>query len=187
LGTFFLAACAMAQILSAFFTANVIYRFLWPSSDGFGFEFFTLFCGLAMFVIMGIGADNVFVYYGTWTGSKFHDFPSGADRVSHVYGHAVNAMFVTSTTTCISFFSNMSSSFVGVRAFGIFAGLLVLVNFLMVGTFFPAAVLYYEKSWQNTKFLFGIFDGVYDLIYSKFAKKEAAKGEDEEEKDGVNW
>jgi len=88
LGSFFIAAAGMSQILSAFFTANLIYRFLWPSEDGYGYEYFTLFCGLAMFVIMGIGADDIFVYYDTWKASGSHSFPSGAYRLSHVYGHA---------------------------------------------------------------------------------------------------
>ena len=74
---------------------------MWPSGDGYGYDYFTLFCGLAMFVIMGIGADDVFVYWDTWVASKNGEYGSTAERLSHVYGHAVNAMLVTSVTTVI--------------------------------------------------------------------------------------
>ena len=38
LGSPFVAACGMAQIFSSFFGANLLYRYVWPSSDGFGFK-----------------------------------------------------------------------------------------------------------------------------------------------------
>ena len=115
-GSFFITCCGLFQIFTSFAGANLVYRFLWPSSDGFGYEYFTLFCGLAMFVIMGIGADDVFVYWDTWNQpftSTSHKHANKSDRLAHVYGHAVNAMFVTSATTVISFFSNLSSNFIG--------------------------------------------------------------------------
>ena len=66
----FVACCGMLQIFSSFFLTLIIYRFAWPNSDGYGYDYFTLFCGLAMFVILGIGADDIFVYWDTWKASE---------------------------------------------------------------------------------------------------------------------
>ena len=185
-----MTCCGMFQILCSFFGANLVYRYMWPTRDGYGHDYFTLFCGLAMFVIMGIGADDVFVYWDTWVASKKGGYGSTAARLSHVYGHAVNAMLVTSATTVISFFSNLSSSFIGVQTFGLFAGLLVTVNFISVCTFFPAAVLFYEKYLAETKFCFGIFDGIPKLVGKMCKKSEKTEtvinGEDNGQVEGSN-
>jgi hypothetical protein len=37
-GSFFVAFCGMTQIFCSFFGANLVYRFLWPTGEGFGFE-----------------------------------------------------------------------------------------------------------------------------------------------------
>ena len=82
-----------------------------------GIDHMSILNFLSLFVIMGIGADDVFVYWDTWVASSENPerFDSKAERVASVYSHAVNAMFVTSFTTVISFFSNLQSSFIGVR------------------------------------------------------------------------
>jgi hypothetical protein len=178
LGSFFMTFIGLTQIFCSFFGANLIYRFVWPSSDGYGYEYFTLFCGLAMFVIIGIGADDVFVYWDTWQASAKHPYKSTADRLSHVYGHAVNAMLVTSLTTTVSFLTNLSSAFIGVQTFGLFSALLVTVNFISVCTFFPASVLFYDKYVKETKFLFGIFDWIPKLFARKASKSVDAAAED---------
>ncbi|GMH91461.1 hypothetical protein TrVE_jg11541 [Triparma verrucosa] len=173
LGSFFVTCCGMLQIFSSFFYTLLIYRFLWPNPDGYGYDYFTLFCGLAMFVILGIGADDIFVYWDTWQASEVEHHSTSASRLSHVYGHAVTAMLVTSATTVISFFSNLSSAFIGVQTFGLFAGLLVCSNFFQVCTFFPSAVLVYDKRVKDLKFCFGLFDFI-----PKLCKKKAGNGKD---------
>ena len=79
-----------------------------------------------------------------------------------------------------SFFSNLSSSFIGVQTFGLFAGLLVTVNFISVCTFFPAAVLFYEKCLTEARFCFGLFDWIPKLC-AKVTKGKSAKEEGEVE------
>ncbi len=50
----------------------------------------------------------------------------------------------------ISFFTNMSSPFVGVKTFGLFTGLLVTVNYLASITLFPAVCLVQELYFNKT-------------------------------------
>ena len=65
----YITFCGMFQIFASFFGANLLYRYCWPTPNGLGYDYFTLFCALALFIIMGIGADDVFVYWDTWNGS----------------------------------------------------------------------------------------------------------------------
>lgn len=54
-------------------------------------------------------------------------------------------MAVTSSTTSVAFFANLFSPIMPIRAFGIFAGIIVPVNFFLVVMVFPGAVIFYEK------------------------------------------
>ncbi|KAJ8602620.1 hypothetical protein CTAYLR_010198 [Chrysophaeum taylorii] len=151
-GSLFITACGIFQILMSFFGANLLYRYCWPHKDGLGYNFFTLFCALALFIIMGIGADDIFVYWDTWQGSSTHAYKTVAHRMSHVFSHAAVAMAVTSSTTVLAFVSNLSSPFIGIRTFGVFSALLVIVNYCAVVTFFPVAVLVYEKKFKDRRY-----------------------------------
>ena len=53
-------------------------------------------------------------------------------------------MLVTSVTTAAAFFANAASAIPAVRVFGCFVGTMVVVNYLLVITFFPACVLFWE-------------------------------------------
>ena len=54
-------------------------------------------------------------------------------------------MAVTSSTTAVAFFVNITSQLMPVRAFGIFAGVIVLVNYILVVLFFPPTIIFYER------------------------------------------
>jgi len=55
-------------------------------------------------------------------------------------------MAVTSSTTAVAFFANGLSSLVMVSSFGIFAGVIVPVNYLLVMVIFPPAIVWYENT-----------------------------------------
>ena len=115
----------------------------------FDYRYFGIFHVLGLFIILGIGADDVFVFYDTWRESGHYKFPSMAHRLSFVYRRASLAMMWTSATTAVAFIVSATSPFLGVNSFGVFSGILVLVNYMSVITFFPCAVImhhiYYEK------------------------------------------
>lgn len=54
-------------------------------------------------------------------------------------------MAVTSSTTSVAFLANMFSPIMPIKAFGVFAGIIVPMNFFLVVMVFPAAVIFYEK------------------------------------------
>mmetsp|Transcript_8463 Transcript_8463/g.34825 ORF Transcript_8463/g.34825 Transcript_8463/m.34825 type:complete len:1206 (+) Transcript_8463:235-3852(+) len=108
-------------------------------------KYISIMQNLVIFVILGIGADDIFVYFDTWNASATHDYKTVAHRMSHVYAHAAVAMGVTSATTILAFLSNLGSPFIGIVTFGVFSALLVTVNYMAVVTFFPCVVLVYDK------------------------------------------
>jgi predicted RND superfamily exporter protein len=54
-------------------------------------------------------------------------------------------MAVTSSTTAVAFFANAFSPLLNIAAFGIFAGIIVPINYFLVVMIFPPAVIIYEK------------------------------------------
>ena len=100
--------------------------------------------------LISTGADDIFVYWDTWTASKTVPYKTEAHRLKHAWSHAAGAMAVTSMTTILSFLSNLASPFIGVVTFGVFAALLVFVNYCAVTTFFPSLVLVYDSHVTHT-------------------------------------
>lgn len=58
-------------------------------------------------------------------------------------------MTVTSSTTAVAFFANVFSPIMPIRAFGIFSGVLIPVNFFLVVMIMPPAVIYYEDKMEG--------------------------------------
>ena len=123
----------------------MIYRVL------FDFRYIGIFHVLSVFIILGIGADDVFVFSDTWRASKDRVYPNLLSRFSDVYSHAAGAMFITSFTTMVAFISNVFSPLLGVSSFGMFSALLVFVNYCSVIIFFPTVVITHELYWKNWK------------------------------------
>lgn len=131
------------SVFSCFFGANIIYRVL------LDFRYIGIFHVLSVFIILGIGADDIFVFCDTWRASQDKNFPDLVTRFSVVFSHAASAMFTTSFTTMVAFISNVFSPLLGVCSFGTFSALLVFVNYLSVIIFFPTVVITYELYWKN--------------------------------------
>lgn len=55
-------------------------------------------------------------------------------------------MAITSSTTAVAFFANAASPIQQISTFGIFAGVIVPVNYLLVIMVFPPAVVWYEEN-----------------------------------------
>lgn len=134
---------AVLSILWSFLGANLIYRCV------VGFEYFGFFHILAIFIILGIGADNLFVFCDIWKLTAMEDYPSLTHRLSDAYSRSARSMFITSLTTTVAFVCSAVSPLLATRSFGVFAGILVMYNYLSVIIFFPTVVvvyhLYFEK------------------------------------------
>merc|ERR1719464_2523099 len=65
LSSFFLALCALFQILMSFPLAYFIYRAV------FQIPHYDTLSSLILFVLLGVGADDVFVFTDAWLQSKY--------------------------------------------------------------------------------------------------------------------
>ena len=108
---------------------------------------------LVIFVMLGIGADDVFVYTDAWNQSKDLIPVSPLDdadsivqkRVAFAYRRAFTAIFNTSFTTAAAFLSTAISGLIPISTFGIFAALCVIMNFALVLTVTPAIVVIHHR------------------------------------------
>ena len=144
-GSLWVSLFANLSIFTGFCCANLIYRVI------LDFRYFGTFHVLAVFIILGIGADDVFVFYDSWKETRHHRYLSLAHRLSDCYRKASLAMFFTSLTTAIAFIVSATSPFLGISSFGVFAGLLVMVNYISVILFFPAVVIMYHTYFEKYK------------------------------------
>ena len=106
----------------------------------FGIAYMGLLNFLALFVIIGIGVDDIFVFIDAWKQSALHH-SSLMERMDYAYRRSMYAMAITSLTDACAFYANCLSQITIVRLFGVFMGTIVLVNFLLVLTAFPALVV----------------------------------------------
>lgn len=72
-------------------------------------------------------------------------------RLAYSFRRGVRAMTVTSATTAAAFYANLVSPIMPIRAFGVFAGTLIPVNFFLVVIMMPPAVIYYEAHLKHKK------------------------------------
>lgn len=72
--SFWITGFALLGIVFCFFEANLIYRFI------FDFRFFGYFHIIAIFIILGIGADDIFVFFDAWKASGLEEYKSLAHR-----------------------------------------------------------------------------------------------------------
>ena len=142
-GSFFVTSFAVFSIITSFFGTNLIYRY------ALDFRYFGYFHLIAMFIILGIGADDIFVFFNTWKASAFENHRTTSIRLSEVYRRAAVSMFVTSFTTMVAFFVTSMTPLIAARSFGIFTGILVIINYISVVVFFPTVVYLYHLYFEN--------------------------------------
>ena len=155
--SWWLAFMGMGQIILSMGPAYLIYFGIFQQ------RYFGVFNMLSVFIILGIGADDIFVFLDTWEQSS-HTMASPAKRMAWTWKHAGKAMMITSLTTIISFVANASSSFPAIQTFGIFAAMLVLVNYCAVMIYFPTVVMVHHKFFEDKKFCCGVPEKVGHAI-----------------------
>ncbi|XP_062590675.1 protein dispatched homolog 1-like isoform X2 [Saccostrea cucullata] len=152
--SFFITFFGIFSILTSFLLANLVYRYV------FKYEYFGFFHIISMFIILGIGADDVFVFYDSWRLTGDGKYPTLAHRLTDCYYRAAKTTFITSVTTMAAFLVSGTSPLLPVASFGLFTGVLVGVNYICDLIYFPTAIiLYSEKIRPRTnRFYSWLFD-----------------------------
>ena len=167
-GSLFITSMASMAIISSIIITYFIYMIVFQVPS---FGFLNL---LALIIVIGVGADDVFVYVDAWRQTKVA-MPLGTmvDWVSTTLQHAALSMFVTSFTTAVAFLANIVSSITAVKTFGIFAGTAILGNYVLMISWLPAIVVVYERYISSLCCKSGDGKGIlgYLINASRFARK----------------
>ena len=130
----------MLSVVSALIIAYFIYVIV------LGLKFFPFLNVTTLIFLVGIGADDAFVFTDVWRQSKLNNPGATLTRITaDTLKHASLSMFVTSFTTAAAFIANFSSQITTIKCFGIYAGIAILCKFSMMVTWFPAVCVIHEK------------------------------------------
>ena len=134
--TILLVVSVVSALIIAYFIYMIVLRL----------EFFPFLNVTTLIFLVGIGADDAFVYTDVWRQSKkLHSGASLTKITAETLKHASLSMFVTSFTTAAAFLANLSSEITSIRCFGLYAGTAILCKFVLMVTWFPAAVVINDK------------------------------------------
>ena len=108
---------------------------------------------LGIYIVLAIGADDVFVFMDTYKQSFYagpHVNASLTKRMSWVYRRAGLAMLITSLTTASAFVAtSLSSPIPTLQAFGIFAAAVIIFDYVLVMTLLCSAVVIYHNLFER--------------------------------------
>ena len=79
--------------------------------------------------------------------------------MAYSFRRASRAMAVTSSTTSVAFLANVASPMLPIRAFGVFAGVIIPVNYILVVLVFPPATIFYDR------YIYGCWTNICCLIF----------------------
>uniref|UniRef100_W8BU90 Protein dispatched n=3 Tax=Ceratitis capitata TaxID=7213 RepID=W8BU90_CERCA len=175
LGGVFVMTCIWLYTTSIFITLMVCIAVIFSLGLAyfaytlvFKMSFFPYMNLLALVVIIGIGADNAFLFVKIWQCvlaerfSKSIKSTASAHPTSVIDGgnehtetlqslmastfhHSALSMFVSSLTTATAFFASYTSSITAIKCFGVFAGTVAITNYLLMMTWLPAVVCIMER------------------------------------------
>ena len=151
LQSFFLAGLSMVGIGFAYPLTIFINRFI------FQITYFTVLNYVAVFVILGIAADDVFVFTDSWKQTATYKLLNDEDtkqknlikRMNYTWRRTSKAILTTSLTTFASFSATGFSRIMPISVFGFFSGTLVLAVYSFAITSYPCCVIIYERYLAN--------------------------------------
>lgn len=148
LQSFFLACFGMWQIVVSLPIAALFYRKL------FMVDYFEFLHILVVYLVLGVGADDIFVLLDTWRHIKAeHGIgwgTGGVDRdalhraLRTTWSRASGAIFNTSFTTGVAFLSMSISKVMPMKTCGWFAAVAIVLNYIFTITFTPSLLMVYQ-------------------------------------------
>ena len=147
-GSPFVATLGMFEILASFPVSIFLYRVLFRVSYLGNIQV------LSVFVVLGVGADDVFVFFDAFKQSAYEP-PAVSEttlaRVEYAARRASKAILVTSLTTAIAFAATAMSKVMPIASFGALSAIMIFVLFTLNVLFFPPALVMYDKWVRRAK------------------------------------
>lgn len=146
-GSICLATCGMFHILLSVPIAYGIYI------QHLKFEVFPYINLIGVFVVAGIGVDDIYVFSDAWkqSFSLLSEESSLAARMQFAWRRSATAMLITSLTTAVAFLVNTVSPIPPIRLFGIWMALLICVDYILVITWYPLVQLVHFRCCQKPR------------------------------------
>jgi len=144
-GSWFLALVGFLEIFFSIPIAWVIFSVV------FRIEYFGTLNALAVFIVAAIGADDIFIFMDAYKQSKNRDPDNLVDmetRMSWVYRRTGTAMAITSATTCSAFLCTLITPLTSIQSFGIFAAIVIFIDYVLVMTLFCTSVVIYHDRFE---------------------------------------
>jgi len=113
---------------------------------------------ISIFVILGIAADDVFVFTDCWKQSAtFSQLKEEGDtkidwlrkRMNYTWRRTSKAILTTSLTTCMSFLATGFSKLLPISAFGFFSAMFVMMLYVFTITIYPCCIILFDKYLVN--------------------------------------
>ena len=101
---------------------------------------------LAILLLIAIGVDDVFVFCDNFEPVKMEN--PDKDLVHWIFEtmhHAAISILVTSLTTSAALYANLVSDITDIKGFGIISGTSIVINYILMITLIPSAVIAIEK------------------------------------------
>mmetsp|Transcript_63460 Transcript_63460/g.112838 ORF Transcript_63460/g.112838 Transcript_63460/m.112838 type:complete len:997 (+) Transcript_63460:62-3052(+) len=152
--SYFLASLGMIQIFLSLPISVLVYKNLFMVDH---FEFLHI---LILYVVLGIGADDVFVIVDSWrhvSGEVKVISPGRLPQAEMekalipVFKRSATAVFNTSLTTTVAFLSTGISKIMPMRTMGWFAACCIVENFLLMCLFLPSVVIIWHMRLQGKR------------------------------------
>ena len=144
-----LACGGFTHVLLSFPVGYFLYKIVFQIPSFFTLSF------LAIFTLLGIGADDILVFVDAYRQAAFDmhpkDFANLETRMDYAFRRASSAMFTTTSTTAASFLITALTPLPSVAAFGIFAASLIIVNYLFVITWYMAIIVIYNQHFEHKR------------------------------------
>eukprot|EP00924_Labyrinthula_sp_SR-Ha-C_P008220 augustus_masked-scaffold_11-processed-gene-6.60-mRNA-1 protein AED:1.00 eAED:1.00 QI:0/-1/0/0/-1/1/1/0/988 len=159
-----MTACAVMSIIISIPIAVFFYTGL------LGISYFPSLNLASIFLILGIGCDNIFVFYDAWTQSEILAFHHTGERkyrlsldpaeethdgkadfqtrMEYTLHRAASSIFVTMLTTVIAFLALVTSPFAPLIGFGVFTALTVFLNYVWVYLIYPPMLVSYIRYYK---------------------------------------
>jgi len=148
LRSFFLATTGVITILFSFPATDIINFYIVRNT------YYSSLHALAIFIVLGVAADDIFVFVDGWHQSInnrviAHD---RRRRLAYAFRRAVRATATTSSTTAVAFLANAWSPLMPMRSFGLYCAVLIIVNYALLIIFLPPLIIWYEDNLKDSKY-----------------------------------
>ncbi|XP_075970868.1 RND transporter family member dispatched [Anticarsia gemmatalis] len=139
----------------------------------FNLEFFPFMNLLVIVVVIGIGADDAFIYVKVWKMiskqlikdnvvsqdnglSDIKNVSSAGETIliqilEETMKHSIVTMFITTLTTAVAFYASYVSYIPAINCFSVFAGTAVLVNFFLMISWLPVSVFIIDVKLRTSR------------------------------------